>query len=180
MAGLIMNSGISGKAVWEFLRHTPAAGSTFAKGMILTCDGNGRLQAPVAAGNNLGGGLLLAGLANEAATGLQGSTAATLKTVVSFMLANPEGRFLMPLYHATPASAVFTPGNAGNAYELRVDAGGALVGDISQNTNTYVRLEGVLAQDYPGWPAYNGVGNVLYPLCEWSFIGSHCLFGGYR
>lgn len=162
------------------LRRTPAPAATFLKGMPLILDAQGRAKQCIAAGNLFALSALLVGIAGEDATLLQGGNAATLKQHVGILTADPTATVTLPLYNPTAASAVFDPSTVGTAYDLRILPSGVPVVDNSSTAHPCFRLVDVLGNDYPGWPVYNGVGTVQYPLCVFRFVAAACLLTGDR
>ena len=97
-----------------------ASGSTFVKGDFLTLNGSGQLQIAVAAGSNVGSGALIVGMANENALDDSGA----LRNSVGVIIAQPGTQWKLPIYNATPASAVFNTNMIGAKYELHNNTGG--------------------------------------------------------
>ena len=147
------------------LRHSakfaPASGQTFVKGDFLVFNGSGQLTIAVAAGNNVGGGALIVGQANENALDDYGN----LRLSVGVTLAQPGTQFKLPIYHATASSAVFNPNELGGQYELAFTSGSVWGVDIGHNTNKAAVIVDVAGEDYPGWltGTSSGAGTVLYP-----------------
>jgi hypothetical protein len=155
-----------------------APSSTFVAGDFLTFDSSGRLQQTVSTGANYGASALIVGRALENALKDDGS----LKAHVSVIIAEPGTRFKMPIYHGTPASAVFNSNlllSAASDYELRNTSGGFPALDISATTNKKVRIVDGESESYPGWPDTVGAGTQQFPNVWVEFMGSACaLFGG--
>jgi len=158
MAGLVRTYETRG------LRHTDrfpvATGQTFVKGDFLIFNGSGQLELAVAAGSNVGSGALIVGQANENALDDYGN----LKPSVVVIFAQPGTQFKLPLYNATPASAVFNTNEFGVRYELANTSGGVWAVDNGHTTNLALTIVGVDGDDYPGWlNGASGAGTVEYP-----------------
>ena len=148
-----------------------APASTFLEGDFLTFDGSGRLQQTVGTGANYGSGKIMVGRALENAVKDDGS----LKTHVAVLVCEPGTRFKLPIYHGTPASAVFASSTLGTAYELRNTTGGFPAVDISQTSNTKVRVVDGTAEGYTGWPDVSGTSSTQYGEVWVEFIGTSCV-----
>ena len=137
-----------------------AASQTFVKGDFLTFNGSGQLQLAVAAGSNVGSGALIVGQANENALDDYGN----LKQSVGVIIAQPGTQFKLPLYNATPSSAVFNTNELGVKYELHNLSSGGFAVDNGSTTNVAVTIVGIAAEDYPGWlHGTTGAGSIEYP-----------------
>jgi len=158
MAGLVRQYETRG------LRHTDrfpvATGQTFVKGDFLIFNGSGQLELAVASGNDIGSGVQIVGQANENALDDYGN----LKPSVVVIFAQPGTQFKLPIYNATPSSAVFNTNELGVQYELRNVGSGVWAVNNGATSNLAVTIVGVDGDDYPGWlTGTTGAGTVEYP-----------------
>lgn len=116
-----------------------AATQTFKVGDLVTLS-SGKIQAPVAAGNNLGANDDPVGMALEDATG----TTNTMLRVYVFALPTI---IRLQVYHGTPASAITAYTQIGTSYELRYHTGAIWCVDISSTTNTKGKILGIVNED---------------------------------
>ena len=164
------------------LRTYPVnAAETFKKGDILTFTTTGKLTQTLSAAANFGATPYIVGIAMQDATDDNGA----VRPSISVLEVKPGTRMWLPIYHGTPASAVFTPGTSNSqsaaGFELRYNS--ATTGfavDVSATTNKAVRILDVDPADYPGWPTYNGAGTTQYPHVLVEFIAGACLLTGAR
>lgn len=92
-----------------------AASQTFQPGDFLKMDSAERLEIAAAASNDVGT-VLIAGRAVAPASGVTNAR-------VPYMRADNDTEWLVPVYHATPASAVTSQDLVGKVYNLRNQAG---------------------------------------------------------
>jgi hypothetical protein len=149
------------------------AASTWNLGDILTFDSSGRLQQLIAVAT-VYTTQVFAGMANENALSDNGK----VKPYASISMWLPNVEWVLPLWSATPANAVFNPNMIGNKYGLRNDANGFPEVNFDDTSNTQVVVVGVLEEDYPGWPTYNGAGTTQYPKILVTPLAAHCFLSG--
>lgn len=113
------------------LHETVTAGQTFKKGDLLTKVAAGTLSIAATAGNNVAVDICGVAQANAADCLEYGRMCPYIPL---------DGvEFAMPVYHATPASAVIPQADMGNAtpkYEIR-NQGGIWCIDVSATTNAF-------------------------------------------
>jgi hypothetical protein len=126
------------------------ASGSFKKGQFLIF--NSGVDRHAASDANLGATgntTRIVGMALEDSTRDDGSA----KGVVEVMIAEPGTQFLLPLYHATPASAVATPASQlGRSFELRNVGGNYDAIALDATTNTKLKIVGYATEEYPTWP----------------------------
>lgn len=136
----------------EFGNLPEAASQTFVHGDFLILDSNGRAQVAVAAGSRVGASSSgattnrIVGQAMHAASGTTGRQ-------VQFVKAKPGTRFLMPVHHATAASAVPNTNQVGKVYELihvNADIDYWAV-SLDNTTNVKVKVVEMFPDDHTGW-----------------------------
>jgi hypothetical protein len=99
---------------------------------------------------------------------------------VQIIAAEPHVEFEVPLYHATPASAVPALTQIGTGYEMRQSSGGFPQIDVGTTTNAHARITDFAGQDdTPNWPT-SITGGVQYANCYVEFYGDACLNTGAR
>jgi hypothetical protein len=148
---------------------------TYSLGDMLQKDSNGRLEQPVAVSTAYTS-QLIAGMATGGALNDQG----VVYAYGSVALWHPELQMALPLYSGTPASAVFNPNMLGNTYGMYNSSGGFPCVNFDDTSNIYFRVIGVLEEDYPGWPTYNGAGTTQYPKVIVVPLKAQCLYSGSR
>lgn len=178
MAGLVMGYGVRGKC--RTARLPLASGQTIKTGHYLTVDANNQAVIFVAAGSRMGATSgnqnLVAGRAIEDSHDENG----VIKSSISFIVAMPGVEFEMPLHHATPASAVATPGtgqlNAAGFELINVNTGvGIPAVSLDNTTNKKLQIMDYNAEDLATWPESYASGTTQYPRAWVQFLNAACL-----
>jgi len=139
-----------------------AASQSFKAGDLVTLSG-GKIQAPVAAGNNLGANDDPVGIALADASG----TTNNMLSVYCFIVPTIVR---WPVYHGTPASAVTAYAQIGVSYEVRYQTGAIWCIDVGSTTNTKGKILSIHNQD-----PQNPVGT-QYGLVDFIFDPAQCAF----
>lgn len=188
-----------------------AASQTFKQGDFVMVNSSGQVQQAITSGNgsstngaptawSSGNTNLWVGRANEDAQPQSGDITAipNPKLYASVTICEPGTQFLVPIYHATAASAYPNPNLIGNSYELWNLSTPAVLGTgVSWPGNVYsVRIDkttnvGVVIVDfdptnYASWPdigqtAAPSTGTFSQYAYAWvEFLGGTCLLSGAR
>ena len=97
----------------------------------------------------------------------------TVKTAVSFIIAEPGTEFEVPIYHATQASAVAVPADQIlTSYEL-YNVNNVPSVDISETTDLKCQIKDYNSEDLPTWPGAITAGTVLNPRVWIEFLPAH-------
>lgn len=159
----------------DLLPFPVLSSSTFKEGDMVYFDSSGRLEQLVAV-STAWTTEIFAGVATSNALNDQGVVYPSMDVVVW----DTNIRMLLPLYSATPASAVFNPNMIGNKYGLYNSSTGFPCVNLDDTTNVKVRVVGVDAVDYPGWPTYNGAGTTQFPKLLVVPLVAACFLSGGR
>lgn len=129
-----------------------AASQTYKQGDV-TIISSGKVAIGAASGASIGSGAIVAGRAVSPATG-------TTNADVSFTPASGVTKFLFPVYHATPASAVTAYAQIGVEYEMINHATLGWAVDVGTTTNKVFWVTDI-DLTYPVGTAYAGLWGVF-------------------
>lgn len=139
-----------------------AASQTFKKGDFLTLDGNGRVQQALSAGNNFG---LTTAATNNLASRIVGRAEADASGVtgrfVPVMVAEPGTQFSLPVWHATPSSAVPNTNLHGKSFEVRYASGTPNYFALDLSATSYPKAR--VVEMVPGPAGHDGFDGQGYP-----------------
>lgn len=179
MAGQTKTFGLRG--VSEIKTFPVKSSATFKQGDFLIFTSTG-LDIAAASGANVAATSQYVRIVGRALGNALDDNGA-VRTHMEVQLANPETEFELPIYHATPASAVADPVNQlGIQYELRNASGGSGYWgvDISATTNKKVQIVDYNIEDYPLWPDGVTIGTTQYARCWARPVAASVLVSGAR
>lgn len=102
-----------------------------------------------------------------------------VRTYAEIIIAEPGVSFQVPLYNATPASAVPALAQLGTAYEMRQASGGFPQIDTGNTGNAHAYIVDFDPTDCPAWPT-SITGGVQYANVWVEYKGTACLLTGAR
>lgn len=150
---------ISGKTYSR--KYPEAASQSFVAGDFVTVNSSGQVAIAATAGNALAStGDRLIGVANEAASG-------TTNNYVEIEVFTEDTRFTLPVYHATPASAVTAETTVDSECVLHNETTGGWVADIGTTSNPVLHCVGQ-CNSYDGNKLT--IGGQYNPM-RWKVIG---------
>jgi hypothetical protein len=159
-----------------------APSQTFVAGDILTLNSNGQVEIIPVTSSNISASQVILGVAVDPAVVPQ-TNASPLS--VAFTPAMPGMLWTAQIYHATAASAVWTPGlnvSGGSDFEVRKTAAGIWAVDIGHTSNKYARIVDVDPSGFPGYPNTTSTSaqTVLNPIIYFEFLSNTLYWGGSR
>lgn len=126
---------------WQVQYFPEAASSTFKVGDIVVVNSSGQVAIGAAAGNDMTNSVKFLGIAGEAASG---TTNTNIKVYVP---AASDAHFLLPVEHATAASAVTAETQVDETFVLTHTTAGVWGVAIDTTTNACVKIMDI-SDDY--------------------------------
>jgi hypothetical protein len=165
---------------YRVIAYPVKSDATFKEGDFVLLTSTGLTQA-AAAGNNFGTfGTNATKIVGRAMAPAVDPNTGSVNAFVQVIIAQPGIEFEVPLYNATPASAVPALTQIGTAYEMRQSSGGVPQIDTGTTTNAHARITDFAGQDdTPLWPT-SITGGSQYANCYVEFLGAACLITGAR
>ena len=164
---------------WKIESFPVKSDATFNAGDFVLLTSSGLYNA-AAAGNNFAA---VAGnttrIAGRATTSAIDPNTGAVRSYAEFIVAEPGVQFQVPLYSATPASAVPALTQLGTAYEMRESSSGFPQIDLDNTGNAHAYIQDFDPTDAPAWPT-SVTGAAQYSNVWVEFKGTACLLSSAR